>query len=290
MAILTARLKHRIQRDFPVGTADEVARHLTALTATAFGGQDQERVMAAIVLASAGQWGRFRAVIRLAIADWRCPGGRKACRRRLARPAGCETSEDLPHGTAPYQRDSRLPFRERLLSMKIARMRIPVFVSAPSPDNLSPAQEASAEIIHRLVRRYKLEWRALGRSDYPNDLPLREVLRMVRHCSGGIILGFEQFAAPAGEFKVGSKNPSKATNVSFPTPWNQLEAGILFSAGLPMMIFREPDIRGGIFDIGSSEVYIHQIPTSKMKRETLDDLDSVFQIWVAKVRAHYYGD
>jgi hypothetical protein len=76
--------------------------------------------------------------------------------------------------------------------MQIARMRIPVFVSSPSPDNLSPSQEASAEIIYKLVRRYKIEWRALGRSDYP--------------------------------------------------------------------------------------------------KQALDDLDSVFQNWVAKVRAHYYGD
>jgi len=66
--------------------------------------------------------------------------------------------------------------------LKIARMRIPVFVSAPSPDNLSPKQEHGAAIIHKVVARYKLEWRALGRSDYPNDLPLKEVLRMVKHC------------------------------------------------------------------------------------------------------------
>ena len=57
--------------------------------------------------------------------------------------------------------------------MQIDRMRIPVFVSAPSPDNLNPSQEASAEIIHKLVRRYKLEWRALGRSDYPLKTPLK---------------------------------------------------------------------------------------------------------------------
>ena len=174
--------------------------------------------------------------------------------------------------------------------MQIARMRIPVFVSSPSPDNLSPSQGASAEIIHKLVRRYKLEWRALGRSDYPNDTPLKEVLRMVRHCSGGIILGFEQFLAPTGEFRVGSTNASTATDVSFPTPWNQLEAGILFSAGLPMMIFREPNIRGGVFDVGSTEVFIHQMPTNTMPKQALDDLDTVFQNWVAKVRAHYYGD
>ena len=79
-------------------------------------------------------------------------------------------------------------------------------------------------------------------------------------------------------------------DVSFPRPWNQLEAGILFSAGLPMMIFREPNIRGGVFDVGSTEVFIHQIPTRNMSRQALDDLDSVFQNWVAKVRAHYNGD
>src|SRR6516225_1506288 len=143
---------------------------------------------------------------------------------------------------------------------KIPRMRIPVFVSAPSPDNLSPAQEQSAAIIHKLVTRYKLEWRALGRSDYPNDLPLKEVLRMVKHCSGGIILGFEQFRATQGQFRPGSRNAMAASSaVPFPTPWNQLEAGILFSAGLPMMIFRETGISGGVFDAGTSEVFIHQM-------------------------------
>lgn len=169
--------------------------------------------------------------------------------------------------------------------MKIARMRIPVFVSAPSGHNLSPAQVASAEIIHKLLVRYRLEWRALGRSDYPNDLPLKEVVRMIRHCSGGIVLGFEQFKAPTGEFKSGSARARTATDISFPTPWNQIEAGILVSMGLPIMIFREPGIRGGVFDIGNTEVFIHNMST-----EMHDELDAVFQNWVAKVRSFYYAD
>ena len=175
--------------------------------------------------------------------------------------------------------------------LKIPRMRIPVFVSGPSPDNLNPGQEQSAAIIHKLVSRYKLEWRALGRSDYPNDLPLKEVLKMVRHCSGGIILGFEQFRAAKGEFKAGSPKAQVVNSaVSFPTSWNQLEAGILFSINLPMMIFREPGISGGIFDVGTSEVFIHQMPTSATSSQALDDLDSVFQNWVARVRRHYYEE
>ncbi len=173
----------------------------------------------------------------------------------------------------------------------VARMRIPVFVSAPSADNLSPAQEQSAATIHDLVKRYKLEWRALGRSDYPNDVPLKEVLRMVRHCSGGIVLGFEQFRATQGEFKPGSKKAKVANGpVSFPTPWNQLEAGILVAASLPLLIFREDGVSGGVFDVGTSELFIHPMPGPESTQQALDDLDSVFQNWVSRVRVHYYGD
>jgi hypothetical protein len=113
---------------------------------------------------------------------------------------------------------------------------------------------------------------------------------MVRHCSGGMILGFEQFTTPAGKFRVGSPNASDAKDVSFPTPWNHLEAGILFSAGLPMMIFKEPGIQGGVFDSGSHEVWIHQIPTTTMPKRAHQGLDSVFQQWMARVVDHYYGN
>lgn len=175
--------------------------------------------------------------------------------------------------------------------LKIPRMRIPVFVSIPSPDNLSPVQEQCAVIIHKLMNRSKLEWRSLGRTDYPNDLPLKEILRLVKHCSGGIILGFEQFRATQGELKPDSPNAKTVTSpVSFPTPWNQIEAGILFSSGLPMIIFRETGVTGGVFDVGAAEVFIHQMPHPAMTTQALDNLESMFQNWVAQVRSHYYGN
>lgn len=173
--------------------------------------------------------------------------------------------------------------------MKIDRMRIPVFVSCPS--HLSKEQEASAKIIHDLIRKYQLEWRALGRSDYPGKLPLREVLRMIKHCSGGIILGFEQFRADSGIAWRGTSKETPVRNpVVFPTPWNQLEAGILFNQKLPMMIFKEEGISGGIFDLGITDVFIHKMPNKSTSKDALGDLDSVFQQWVAEVKNKYYED
>jgi hypothetical protein len=171
----------------------------------------------------------------------------------------------------------------------LPRIRIPVFVSCPS--DLSAQQEQSAKIIHGQLKQLKLEWRALGRNEYPDDLALREVLRMIKHCSGGVILGFEQFRAPSGVFKRGTPKQDRIRNrVLMPTPWNQLEAGVLFNQELPILIFREPGIRGGIFDVGTTEVFIHDMPVPGMSRSKKDALEMVFQKWSAKVYKHYYGD
>ena len=168
-------------------------------------------------------------------------------------------------------------------------MRIPVFVS--SPTSLSPAQSRCRQRIFRLLDDLNLEPRALGQSDYPTQLPLREVHTIARHCSGAIILGFEQVRADTGMTKPGTSKQAPIGNpVSFPSPWNQLEAGILFSMGLPMMVFREPTISGGIFDSGVTDVFIHTMPTAKLSRAARAGLQDVFLKWQANVRRHYYGE
>jgi hypothetical protein len=67
----TERLANRVRRDFPADRADEVIGWLSGLPANAFGGQDPERVQAALVLAAAGQLSRFLAGVDLLRQDWR---------------------------------------------------------------------------------------------------------------------------------------------------------------------------------------------------------------------------
>jgi hypothetical protein len=162
-------------------------------------------------------------------------------------------------------------------------MRIPVFVS--SPTNLSPDQNRSREIVVRQLAEYQLEPRALGRSDYATVLPLGEVLGIARHCAGGIILGFEQFRSLDGVDKPGTDAEKKVYEPrSFPTPWNQLEAGILVGLKLPLLIFREENVSGGIFDDGVMDVFTHPMPTSARGK----GLKEVFLKWQASVRMRYY--
>jgi len=172
-------------------------------------------------------------------------------------------------------------------------MKIPVFVSSPTA--LNEEQTASRAVLMRFLDELNLEPRALGRSDYPSELPLREVLIIARHCAGGIILGYEQFQSTAGTWKrgLGKKNGEKKLQpnetVSFPTPWNQLEAGILFGLGLPLLIFREEGITGGVFDIGVTDVFIHPTPSPQITLKDRDNIKEVFLKWHAKASARYYG-
>jgi len=162
-----------------------------------------------------------------------------------------------------------------------------VFVSAPTA--LTDDQEASRKLILRELDRNGLESRALGRSDYPTELPLREVLTIARHCAGGIILGFQQFRADTGVAKPGTTEEKPILSpVPFPTPWNQLEAGILFSLGLPLLVFRDSGIAGGVFDPGVTDVFIHQMPPATLTGSAKKSFSAVFLKWQAQVRNFYY--
>lgn len=74
----------------------------------------------------------------------------------------------------------------------------------------------------------------------------------------------------------------------FPTPWNHLEAGILFGLQLPLPVFAEDGITGGVFDRGVTDVFIHRMPVPTMSASSKKALTAVFQKWQASVRNHYY--
>jgi hypothetical protein len=119
---------------------------------------------------------------------------------------------------------------------------------------------------------------------------MREVYALARRCCGGVILGFEQYAMASGLRKRGTLSESKvdAEPIRLPSPWNQIEGGILFGLRLPILIFREVGVEGGIFDSGSSGVFIHPMPDRNTSRRAMRDMKSVIEHWAASVRNTYY--
>lgn len=170
-------------------------------------------------------------------------------------------------------------------------MAIPVFVSLPS--RLTPQQLAVREALYERIRAFDLEPRTVG-SPYDVALrnPLHEVRTVARHCSGGLILGFVQMYVSSGYVVRGEDEPQPHERLPFPTPWNHLETGVLFGLGLPILVFREEGISGGIFDVGSSDVFLHEMPTADQITAGSESgrLARVLNRWSALVCQHYYRD
>ena len=167
--------------------------------------------------------------------------------------------------------------------------KIPVFVSCPT--TLTVEQEKKRNIIIDLLEDLQLEPRALGRGDYPKDYPLKEVYIIAKHCAGGIILGFEQVYVDGGLRKRNTpeeKTITTSTPLLIPTPWNHLEAGILYGLKLPLLIFKEKGIEGGVFDYGITDAFIHTMPASKPDRNKMNELKQVFLKWFAQVSTKYH--
>lgn len=162
---------------------------------------------------------------------------------------------------------------------------IPVFVSAPTM--LSPDQQASYDCILGILEDENLERRALGRSDFGIDAPLKEVYAIARHCSGGLILGYSQARAERLVPKPWLPGSKALDDQPLPTPWNNLEAGLLYGLKIPLMIFREQGIVGGVFDPGVSELYVQTLPLGRPSPEVEAVLKSTIKTWAGKVRQHY---
>jgi hypothetical protein len=170
----------------------------------------------------------------------------------------------------------------------LAEVKIPVFVSAPT--SLSDSQERSRQRLVDMLDEFGFEPRALGRKEYPTDYPLREVAVIAKHCSGAVILGFEQFRSLSGFHKLGTSFETASDGpVSFPSAWNNLEAGILFGLRLPLLIFKEAGISGGVFDNGVTDVFVHRMPEPERNGPNDDELREVVLRWQSKVRERYYA-
>lgn len=163
--------------------------------------------------------------------------------------------------------------------------KIPVFIS--SPTTLNKKQNELREMIVSIIEGLNMEARALGRSDYPKDYPLKEVAIIAKRCSGGIILGFEQMRIYDGKMKVGTKDEKVIKReVLLPTPWNHIEAGILFGLKVPLLIFKEEGINGGVFDHGITDAFVHILP-KKITENKQNEIRQVIQKWFAEVSMLY---
>jgi hypothetical protein len=170
--------------------------------------------------------------------------------------------------------------------------RVPdAFVFVSQPTALSPQQLHARDVVFGVLAQHRLLPRTVGMGgDRVTKNPLREVCVLASNCSGALILGFRQMEAVTLVRKPGTSAERTDEHVLLPTPWNHLETGVVYALRLPILVIRERGVEGGVFDLGSSELFVNEIDVDTIDEgDTMAALADVIASWGAEVGTHYRG-
>lgn len=131
-----------------------------------------------------------------------------------------------------------------------------VFLSRPT--SLSHMNHRVIEEFEFFLKSRDIETVTIGSNKFTNDSPLVAVKEEMLKCDGAIIIGFSQTYIKEGTLKYKTEFEKNVSNSFLSTPWNQIEAAVAFTFGMPFLIVADNNISGGIFDPGVTNNFIHK--------------------------------
>ena len=115
-----------------------------------------------------------------------------------------------------------------------------VFVSVGVAAN--PAHEQFIAAVEARLRALGLEPRTVGRNTFSSDAPLKAVIELMNKCQGAVVIALERSSFPKGvEKRAGEERPLK--DVMLPTVWNQTEAVMAYTRGLPLLVLAQDGLK-----------------------------------------------
>jgi hypothetical protein len=132
-----------------------------------------------------------------------------------------------------------------------------VFVSVGT--GLSDPQEAFVAAVEARLRAIGLHPCTIGRNTFSADAPLRAVTELMDRCDGAVVIALERYRFPAGIERPGSAKERPLDGARLSTPWNQIEAAMAYSRGLPLLVLVDREVRAdGLLERGN-DWYVQEV-------------------------------
>ena len=162
-------------------------------------------------------------------------------------------------------------------------VRPAVFVSVGHPH--LGVQERFLLRLERMIRGHGLTPKTLGRGLYDHRDPLRAIRDQMQYCEGAVIVGLERRFAPVLIDRRGSSDEAILKDIATATVWTQLEAGMAYQLGLPLLIIKEQRVLAeGILDPALGEYFVCQVDVTVEGIEPSATLKGTMRSWVEAVR------
>jgi hypothetical protein len=145
-----------------------------------------------------------------------------------------------------------------------------------------PEQEAFVSALEEYIRSQGFVPRAVGRSDFSSNHPLKFIQSLMNECVGTVIVAFERVRVIDGIERKGSPEEQKISNQILPTVWNQIEAAMAYVLGHPLLVIVENGARDeGLLEAGY-DWYVQRVdlnPATFGKKQFI----GVFADWKRRV-------
>jgi hypothetical protein len=157
-----------------------------------------------------------------------------------------------------------------------------VFVSVGATAN--ERQEAFVRALEERLRAEGLVPHTVGRNTFSADAPLRAVTELMARCSGAVVIALERTYFEAGFERRHGPREAALNQVRLPTCWNQIEAAMAYSKGLPLLVVVEDGLHcEGLLE-RSNEWYVQRVALEAAALTTAE-FNGVLASWKQKMQA-----
>ena len=157
-----------------------------------------------------------------------------------------------------------------------------VFVSVGSTAN--ETQEAFVRAVEERLRAEGLVPHTVGRNHFSDESPFRAVGSLMERCAGVVVIALERLHIEQGSEKRGGPKQTPLADLKLATAWNQIEATLGYSRGLPLLVLLEQGVRpDGLLEKGF-DWYVQTVELSPASLAT-SEFNGVLASWKAKLGA-----
>ena len=155
-----------------------------------------------------------------------------------------------------------------------------VFVSVGG--TATAEQEEFVRAVEQRLRSEGLTPHTLGRNAFGSEAPLKTISDMMGKCVGTVVIALERTWFAEGLERRNGPKERQLKNVSYPTPWNQIEAALSYSRDLPLLVILDESVQSeGLLEPGY-DWYVQKIlptPSSLISSE----FNGVLASWKQKL-------
>lgn len=155
-----------------------------------------------------------------------------------------------------------------------------IFLSRPTW--VPPEYQEGLNNFLSLLDSLELNPRTIGKTDYPVESPLDEVIEFIEKTSGMIVLGYPQIFIEKGNLK--EKTITEQTNLA--TEWNHIEASLAYAKKLPLLIIHDLNVIRGIFDRGAVNKFVYEKDFKNDSWASSEDINGALKNWKQKIESY----